>query len=81
MFTKRHEDWRSRRIRRPGAGAQAVPASVTAIALDGTGVFCLGVNMQPGMTETSLVPALAVQAGMTFEELSRWMMEDSSLDR
>ena len=45
------------------------------------GLFCLEVNTQPGMTETSLVPELAAHAGMTFEELVRWMVEDSSLDR
>jgi D-alanine-D-alanine ligase len=33
------------------------------------------------MTETSLVPDLATHAGMTFEDLVRWMIEDASLDR
>ena len=45
------------------------------------GLFCLEVNTQPGMTETSLVPELAVYAGMTFDELVRWMVEDASLNR
>lgn len=45
------------------------------------GLFCLEVNTQPGMTETSLVPELAMHAGATFEELVRWMVEDASLDR
>jgi D-alanine-D-alanine ligase len=45
------------------------------------GLFCLEVNTQPGMTETSLVPELAVYAGMSFEELVRWMVEDASLNR
>jgi len=45
------------------------------------GLFCLEVNTQPGMTETSLVPELAVHAGMTFDELVRWMAEDASLNR
>jgi D-alanine-D-alanine ligase len=44
-------------------------------------LFCLEVNTQPGMTQTSLVPELAAHAGMTFEELVRWMVEDASLDR
>jgi D-alanine-D-alanine ligase len=39
------------------------------------------VNTQPGMTETSLVPELAAYAGMTFDELVRWMVEDASLNR
>jgi D-alanine-D-alanine ligase len=45
------------------------------------GLFCLEVNTQPGMTETSLVPELAAYAGMTFDELVRWMVEDASLNR
>jgi D-alanine-D-alanine ligase len=45
------------------------------------GLFCLEVNTQPGMTETSLVPELAQHAGMTFDELVRWMVEDASLNR
>jgi len=50
--------------------------------MDGTkGLVCLEVNTQPGMTETSLVPELAAHAGMTFEELVKWMVEDASLDR
>jgi D-alanine-D-alanine ligase len=50
--------------------------------MEGTqGLVCLEVNTQPGMTETSLVPELAAHAGMSFEELVRWMVEDASLDR
>ena len=50
--------------------------------VEGTqGLACLEVNTQPGMTETSLVPELAAHAGMSFEELVRWMVEDASLDR
>ena len=50
-------------------------------AADAKGLFCLEVNTQPGMTETSLVPELAQHAGISFEELVRWMVEDASLDR
>jgi D-alanine-D-alanine ligase len=46
-----------------------------------SGLACLEVNTQPGMTETSLVPELAAHAGISFEELARWMVEDASLDR
>jgi D-alanine-D-alanine ligase len=50
--------------------------------IDGTGgLVCLEVNTQPGMTETSLVPELAAHAGITFDELVRWMVEDASLNR
>ncbi|HXF89257.1 MAG TPA: D-alanine--D-alanine ligase [Xanthobacteraceae bacterium] len=45
------------------------------------GLFCLEVNTQPGMTETSLVPELAAHAGMSFDELVQWMVEDASLNR
>jgi len=45
------------------------------------GLFCLEVNTQPGMTETSLVPDMATHAGIAFEELVRWMIEDASLNR
>jgi D-alanine-D-alanine ligase len=45
------------------------------------GLFCLEINTQPGMTETSLVPELAAHAGISFGELVRWMVEDASLNR
>jgi D-alanine-D-alanine ligase len=45
------------------------------------GLVCLEVNTQPGMTETSLVPELAAHAGITFEELVQWMVDDASLNR
>ncbi|MEA2975305.1 MAG: D-alanine-D-alanine ligase [Alphaproteobacteria bacterium] len=51
-------------------------------SVEGTGgLVCLEVNTQPGMTETSLVPELAAFAGITFDELVRWMVEDASLNR
>jgi D-alanine-D-alanine ligase len=51
-------------------------------SVEGTsGLVCLEVNTQPGMTETSLVPEMAIHAGMTFGELVRWMVEDASLNR
>src|SRR5437763_12330768 len=50
--------------------------------IEGTGgLVCLEVNTQPGMTETSLVPELAAHAGISFDELVRWMVEDASLGR
>src|SRR5664279_1075425 len=45
------------------------------------GLACLEVNTQPGMTETSLVPELAGHAGISFEQLVAWMVEDASLER
>lgn len=44
-------------------------------------LVCLEVNTQPGMTETSLVPELAVHAGWSFGEFLRWIVEDASCNR
>jgi D-alanine-D-alanine ligase len=41
----------------------------------------LEVNNQPGMTPTSLVPEQAGYAGMTYEALVLWMVEDASCPR
>jgi D-alanine-D-alanine ligase len=50
--------------------------------IEGTGgLVCLEVNTQPGMTETSLVPEMAAHAGIAFDELVQWMIEDASLNR
>lgn len=49
---------------------------------EGTGeLVVLEVNTQPGMTETSLVPEMAADAGYSFGGLVRWMVEDASCDR
>jgi D-alanine-D-alanine ligase len=48
----------------------------------GTGeLIVLEVNTQPGMTETSLVPEIAAHAGMSFDELVKWMVDDATCDR
>ncbi len=48
----------------------------------GDGKFIiLETNTQPGMTELSLVPEIAQHAGINFEELVRWIVEDASCDR
>jgi D-alanine-D-alanine ligase len=44
-------------------------------------LVCLEVNTQPGMTETSLVPEIAAHAGVSFDELVSWMVEEASCDR
>lgn len=41
----------------------------------------LEVNTQPGMTPTSLVPEIAVEAGYSFGALLSWMVEDASCSR
>ena len=49
---------------------------------EGDGEFyILETNTQPGMTELSLVPEIAQHAGISFEDLVRWMVEDASCDR
>jgi D-alanine-D-alanine ligase len=45
------------------------------------GLICREVNTQPGMTETSFAPELAAFAGITFDELVQWMVEDVSTGR
>jgi D-alanine-D-alanine ligase len=41
----------------------------------------LEVNTQPGMTPTSLVPEQAAHAGMAFDQLVGWILEDASWPR
>lgn len=41
----------------------------------------LELNNQPGMTPTSLVPEMALHAGLSFGEFLRWMVEDASCQR
>jgi len=45
------------------------------------GLVLLETNTQPGMTPTSLSPEQAAQAGISFADLCRWMVEDASCDR
>ena len=44
-------------------------------------LILLETNTQPGMTPTSLVPEQATYAGMSYQKLCRWMVEDASCDR
>lgn len=49
---------------------------------NGTGeLVVLEVNTQPGMTETSLIPDMALAEGMTFGKLTRWIVEEAGIDR
>ena len=41
----------------------------------------LELNNQPGMTPTSLVPEMALHAGLSFGDFLRWMVEDASCQR
>ena len=48
---------------------------------DGDGrVYLLEVNTQPGMTPTSLVPDIARNAGITFDELVVWIVENAACE-
>ncbi|MBL0849120.1 MAG: D-alanine--D-alanine ligase [Candidatus Liberibacter ctenarytainae] len=41
-------------------------------------LFWLEINVQPGMTTTSLFPEMALYAGYSFENLLLWILEDAS---
>ncbi len=43
--------------------------------------FLLEVNTQPGMTPTSLVPEIAMDADISFKDLVSWILEDASCGR
>ena len=43
--------------------------------------YCLEVNTIPGMTETSLLPKAARQAGIDFGELAQRILEDAGLNK
>ena len=47
---------------------------------DGTDLYILEVNTQPGMTPTSLVPEQAEHAGIPFADLVSWMVENAECD-
>jgi len=47
---------------------------------DGTSLYFLEINTQPGMTPTSLVPEQAALAGISFSELCGWMVENAECD-
>jgi D-alanine-D-alanine ligase len=43
-------------------------------------LYMLEVNTQPGMTPLSLVPEQAAHAGISFEDLIEWMVENAACD-
>ena len=47
---------------------------------DGDSLYLLEINTQPGMTPTSLVPEQALHAGISFEELVVWMVDNAECD-
>jgi D-alanine-D-alanine ligase len=47
---------------------------------DGTDLYILEVNTQPGMTPTSLVPEQAAHVGISFTDLVNWMVENAACD-
>lgn len=44
-------------------------------------IALLEVNTQPGMTPTSLVPEQAAHAGLSYDQLVQWILEDASWPR
>ncbi len=49
-------------------------------AVNGSRLFLLEVNTQPGMTPLSLSPEQAAEAGISFGELVSWMVEQAQCD-
>jgi D-alanine-D-alanine ligase len=43
--------------------------------------FCLEINTIPGMTETSLLPKAAAEAGVSFTELTMRILDDAGLNK
>jgi D-alanine-D-alanine ligase len=43
-------------------------------------MYMLEINTQPGMTPLSLVPEQAAHAGISFEDLVQWMVENAACD-
>ena len=43
--------------------------------------YLLEINTQPGMTKLSLVPEIALYAGISFIKLIEWILKDASIDR
>ena len=50
------------------------------IRYDGTDLYMLELNTQPGMTPTSLVPEQAAYVNISFENLVSWMVEHAACD-
>jgi D-alanine-D-alanine ligase len=50
------------------------------IRYDGTDLYMLEVNTQPGMTPTSLVPEQAAHLNLSFNDLVSWLVENASCD-
>lgn len=50
------------------------------IRYDGTDLYMLEVNTQPGMTPTSLVPEQAAHLNISFNELVSWLVENAACD-
>ncbi|MBT3916971.1 MAG: D-alanine--D-alanine ligase [Rhodospirillaceae bacterium] len=50
------------------------------IRYDGSDLYLLEINTQPGMTPTSLVPEQAAHANISFNELVSWLVENAATD-
>lgn len=50
------------------------------LRLDGSDLYLLEINTQPGLTPTSLVPEQAAHIGMSFADLMCWMVENAQCD-
>ena len=41
----------------------------------------LEINTQPGLTDTSLFPKIAINAGIDFPDLIEWIVKDAGVNR
>jgi len=47
---------------------------------DGGQLYLLEINTQPGLTPTSLVPEQAQYAGLSFQDMVVWMVDNAECD-
>ena len=44
-------------------------------------IYMLEINTQPGLTDTSLFPKIAINAGIDFPDLIEWIVKDAGVNR
>ena len=44
-------------------------------------IYVLEINTQPGLTKSSLVPKIAKQSGISFDNLIDWIVKDAKINK
>ena len=44
-------------------------------------IYVLEINTQPGLTKSSLVPKIAKQSGISFDNLIDWIVKDAKVNK